>query len=149
MFEAAVQAATAAARSWTPDRPEPARAHRCCPLCLDRYRILVLDGPLQDLPHGVAHPAVAAVDELIGERISDMEERYARDPWTVLLSDADRQADLDRRLRTTRGALLVVALEELADAAPQLAELRLRYTEPATVSFLALHPPADLPPAWM
>ena len=90
MFESAIRAAKGAARRWTPEAPDLAGGLGCCDLCLRRYRALVLNGPLQDLPHGVAHAAVAEVDDLI-------RTRSASGPEAV-------------------GGLLVIALEELGAA---------------------------------
>jgi hypothetical protein len=148
MFRSAVAAATAAARSWTPEAPEPPGCGRCCDLCLRRYRVLVVDGPLRDLPHAIAHAAVVVIDDLIADRLAATEEQHVRAGRAMLRSDADRQEDLRRRLRATRGALVMVALEDLAAAGPELVELRRCYTEPALLDFLAGHRMDEVPSTW-
>lgn len=150
MFESAITAAESAARQWTPERPEPAGgASRCCGLCLRRYRLLVLNGPLRMLPHGVAHAAVAVVDDVIATRMAEVWERSNWDAWAVLLREEDREAELSRRQREARGALMLVALEELAHAEPRLEHLHARYTEPAFAAFLACHRVDEIPQAWL
>lgn len=134
MFEHAVEAGAAAAATWTPDCPEPGGGG-CCRLCFGRYRMLVLEGPLRDLPHGVAHAVVQAVDERIRARV---------DAAPTLLAGG---AEATRRAEAT-GGLLVVALEELGDAEARLAEVRRRCTEPAVEHHLAAHPVDDVPEAW-
>ena len=149
MFESAIEAASRAARAWSPDRDDPAGGRQCCHLCLHRYRMLAIDGPLHDLPHGVTHAAIVAVDDVIGERIDAAEEQFGWDAWTVLLSEADRELELARRSSTARGALIMTAMEELAQAEPRLAELRRRYTEPAVAGFLAHHRVDEIPASWL
>lgn len=150
MFESAISAAESAARHWTPERSEPVGgASRCCRLCLRRYRLLVLNGPLRMLPHGVAHAAVAVVDDVIATRMAEVWERSNWDAWAVLLKEEDRQAVLSRRQREARGALMLIALEELAQAEPRLELLHVRYTEPAFAAFLARHRDDEIPQAWL
>ena len=133
MFDPAIAAARAAAATWSPDVPDPVGGHGCCTLCFRRYRMLVLDGPLRGLPHGVAHPVVRTVDELIGARV-DAAASSSRDSG----SRATRRAEAS-------GALLVVALEELGAADALLAELRRRFTEPAVQAYLEQHRGDDRP----
>jgi hypothetical protein len=132
MFAHAVEAGAAVAATWTPECPEPAGGGGCCPLCFGRYRMLVLDGPLQGLPHGVAHAVVATVDERIRARVSA----------SCDLGETARRAE-------AAGGLLVVALEEFGAAEARLAELRRRCTEPALEHWLAMHPVEEVPDAWL
>jgi len=111
MFESAVRAAVDAARAWSPDAPDLAGGLGCCGLCLTRYRVLVLNGPLQDLPHHVAHAAIIEVDAVIRRTRSGGPEAV--------------------------GGLLLVALEELGAATGRLTELRHRHIEPAIERYLA------------
>lgn len=148
MFEAAIQAAASVAREWTPARADPAGQTRCCHLCLRRYRVLVLDGPLHDLPHGVAHATVVAVDGLIADRLQAA-DRFEQEPWTVLLNERDRELEVRRRSDMARGSLMVVALEELGRADAVFSELRRQYTEPAMARFLAQHRMNGVPEAWV
>ena len=111
MFESAIRAAVGAARQWTPESPDLTGGLGCCGLCLQRYRTLVLNGPLQDLPHGIVHAAVAEVDALIRAR-----------------SGAGPEAV---------GGLLVIALEEFGAASGCFTELRHRDIEPAIERYLA------------
>ena len=134
MFETAIDAGARAAATWTPERLEPG-AGGCCRLCFGRYRMLVLDGPLLDLPHAVAHAVVQGVDERIRAR--------------VRTSSSLRQGDAERARRAeARGGLLLVALEELGDAETRLAEVRRRCTEPALERWLRSHPVDEVPDAW-
>ena len=134
MFEHAVEAGAAAAATWTPECPEPGGSG-CCALCFGRYRMLVLDGPLQALPHGVAHAVVQAVDERIRARVSTSP---ALPPSAA---EATRRAE-------AIGGLLAVALEELGSAEARLAEVRRRCTEPALAHYLATHPVDHVPEVW-
>jgi hypothetical protein len=148
MFRSAVAVATAAARSWTPEAAEPPGCARCCELCLRRYRVLVLDGPLRDLPHAVAHAAVEAIDDLIAERLVATEEQHAQAAEEAGVSAADRAEEMRRRLSAARGALVMVALEDLTAAGSELVELRRRYTEPAIAGFVARQHLDDVPSTW-
>ncbi|RIX28799.1 hypothetical protein [Amnibacterium setariae] len=111
MYESAIRAAVRAARTWTPEVPDLVGGLDCCDLCLRRYRALVLNGPLQDLPHGVVHAAVSEIDDLL-------RARNASGAPAV-------------------GGLLVIALEELGVAAHCFKELRRRDIEPAIERYLA------------
>ncbi|WP_162850912.1 hypothetical protein [Amnibacterium kyonggiense] len=113
-----------------------------------QYRALVLDGPLRDLPHVVAHAAVVVIDATIGARVAAVEEQFDRDPWNDLLDEADRTEALARRRLSARGGLLLAALDELAEAHEELSELRRRYTEPALVDFLAGARLDGVPESW-
>lgn len=148
MFRSAVLAAAAAARTWSPGCADSPGPDRCCRLCHMQYRALVLEGPLRDLPHGVAHAAVLAVDGVIAERLRAVEERFDRDPWHVLLSEDDRARALLSRRRSACGGLLLAALDELAEAQAELSELRRCYTEPALAGFLAEIRIDGVPDAW-
>jgi hypothetical protein len=134
MFETAVEAGAGTAATWTPERSEPGGGG-CCPLCFSRYRVLVLDGPLRDLPHAVAHAVVRAVDERIRARV---------EASPTGLHDAAAAA----RRSEAIGGLLLVALEELGVAEDRLAALRRRCTEPALEHYLATHPVEEVPDEW-
>ena len=136
MFENALEAGVAAAATWNPECAEPSAGGGCCRLCFGHYRMLVLDGPLQGLPHGVTHPVVVAVDERIRARIDASPTRL------------HGEAVSTRRAEAT-GGLLVVALEELGAAESRLSELHRRCTEPALEHYLATHPVEEIPDSWL
>lgn len=148
MFEAAIEAGTAAARCWTPTDADPDSGHHCCELCIHRYRVLVLDGPLGELPHGVTHVIVRTIDATITARCEETLEHNlpARSSAPV-----DRDASpsrLQHRLDAARGSLVLLALEELGTASPRLSDLRRCYTEPAVLAFLRRHRIDEVPEAW-
>ena len=134
MFETAVDAGAAAAATWTPERSEPGGGG-CCLLCFGRYRVLVLDGPLRDLPHAVAHAVVRAVDDRIRARVEASPTGLRAPAAAARRSEAI-------------GGLLVVALEELGVAEDRLAALRRRCTEPALEHYYATHPVEEVPEDW-
>jgi hypothetical protein len=130
LFERTMAVAAAAATEWDVDAPDPGPERGCCSLCFDRYRVLVLCGPLQGLPHAVAHAVVEAVHALIVAQVSV-------DPSP----SGDRGEESAHR--AAFGALLLVALEELGDAEAHLAALRRRFTEPAVQAYLERHRAED------
>jgi hypothetical protein len=148
MFESAIEAAATAASAWTPERADPNGGHRCCRLCLHRYRRLVLDGPLRQLPHAVAHAAVVIVDDIITERLDSGREPLEWQVWVVLASQADQEAELSRRARAAAGALTMVAVEEFAAAEYRIAELCRCFTEPAVTAYLGRHQMNEVPWQW-
>ena len=148
MFGSAIEAAAAAASAWTPERADPAGGRECCHLCLHRYRLLVLDGPLRGLPHAVAHAAVVAVDDVIAERIEAALERIAWDAWLVPGLQEEREREFAQRSGEARGALHLLALEELGAEEARLTDLRRRLTDPAMEAYLLRHRMTEVPRQW-
>jgi hypothetical protein len=148
MFESAIEAAATAASTWTPERADPTGGLQCCPLCLHRYRRLVLEGPLRQLPHGVAHAAAVVVDDLITERLESRLEQLRGDVRAAPGSEEDREAESSRRMRAAAGALTMVAVEEFAAAEHRIGELRCSYTDPAVAAYLARQQMNEVPWQW-
>lgn len=148
MFESAIEAAGTAASGWTPERGDPGGGRQCCPLCLHRYRQLVLNGPLRQLPHAVAHAAVVVVDDIICERVDAALERIEWESFSSLAPQEDRDRDLVQRARAATGALRVVAMEEFAAAEERLAGLRHDFTDPALDAYLGRHRMNEVPWQW-
>ena len=144
MFATAIAAADAAARAWSPGNAMPAGDPGCCSLCFQRYRPMTLDGPLRDLPHEVAHAALASIDAEVRSRIDGMTAH----PSITASGGAPGSVDGDLRIRAAVGGLMLVALEELAGAAEALQDARRRWIEPAITAYLEEHEPDDAPPGW-
>jgi hypothetical protein len=148
MFESAIEAAATAASAWTPAPGDPTGGRACCRLCLDRYRQLVLSGPLRDLPHAVAHAAIVAVDDLISVQVDASIDQLRWSTWIRLAAEQDREFELQQRTREACGALTMAALGELARAEWRFADLRDRFTEPAVEAYLTAHRMDEVPWQW-
>ena len=148
MFESAIEAATTVARAWVPELGDPDGARDCCELCLRRYWQLVPDGALRDLPHPVAHAAIAAVDDLIAEQVDSSLDHLRWATWITLAPEGDHERELEQRLREARGALITTALEELSRAEWRFADLRHRFTDPAIAAHLGTHLENEIPWQW-
>jgi hypothetical protein len=148
MFESAIEAAATAASVWNPERAGPTDGRECCQLCLHRYRPLVLNGPLRDLPHPVAHAAIAAVDALISAQVDASLDELRWASWITLASEQDHDVELQQRMREAAGALTMTALDELSRAEWRIADLRDRFTEPAVAAYLGSHRINEVPAHW-
>jgi hypothetical protein len=148
MFESAIEAAATAASTWTPEGGEPSNGRGCCRLCLHRYRQLLLNGPLRDLPHAVAHAAVVAVDDRISEQVEASVDELRWSTWIGLGEEQDHEFELEQRMRAAVGSLTMVALDELSKAEWRFADLRDRFTEPAVAAYLGTHRMTEVPWQW-
>jgi hypothetical protein len=128
MFESAIEAATAAATTWAVDPTLRMTDRACCGLCFGRYAMLVLSGPLDGLPHPVAHAAVEAVELTVREQAA---------------SAGPVAAALDPL------AWVLLAMEELDAAAPRLAALRRRFVDPGVSAYLERDPIVGVPARWV
>lgn len=149
MFESAIDAAEAAARSWLPQRFDAIDGTRCCRLCLVDYRGLVVCGPLEAMPHVVAHAFVERADQVILARIEASWQELELDVWAAQLDDERRNVELLRRGRATARALTAVAGEELDRATDRFLELRRAYTEPAITAYLNRAGLDEVPTSWL